>query len=243
MTGTNRLLVCLGVLAGSVAALLLLEFHLRSVPVALPRLLRQPLDRFPKELRSSALAGRFTWVADDSPSPLVTPLYHADEWVGRSYARAGAAGECLLVYLIYSRTGEDRKHHPEYCLRDARRIPEDDKGRLQVALDHEQRRVVQRYRFRTPTPQPTTVYYWHYTLDQQTWRRPGQTWLQAMHQRLKQSSASLTVQVSLTARPEAVARVEQSFLQAMDDALTEHFLPSGARLGCARTPIHYRRID
>ncbi|MCI0464607.1 MAG: EpsI family protein [Gemmataceae bacterium] len=158
--------------------------------------------------------------------------FQADDMLMRLY-RSDASPHPVELYLVHSRAGEDRKHHPEVCLRDVAGAPEDPSARQIVYLDAEQKRPAQRFRFRTGTTEQTTVYYWHYTFSPLP--REGQTFLQALHQRLSRPAPSVTVQVSTLAPPEQLAAVEQTFLPALDAALQAGQLP-------ARTTVGYERL-
>jgi exosortase len=170
--------------------------------------------------QQQAVRARLPFQADD----MLMRLYHSD-----------AIPYPVELYLVHSRVAEDRKHHPEVCLRDVAGAPEDTSARGIVYLDAELKRPAQRFRFRTGTTEHTTVYYWHYTFSPQP--REGQTFLQALHQRLSQPAPSVTVQVSTLAPPEQLAAVENTFLPALDAALQAGQLPARTRVGCERLNI------
>jgi hypothetical protein len=157
-----------------------------------------------------------------------------DQLLVRSYTTAQSPYPVAL-YMIHSRTGEDRKHHPEVCIRDVAGAPEDLKARATVYLDAGRKRPAQRFRFRTGTESYRTVYYWHYTFKAP--EREGMTLLQQIHQQQSRLAPSVTVQVSTLAPPEALPLIERSFLPALDAALERAHLPPKSQVGCNRMAI------
>jgi hypothetical protein len=154
--------------------------------------------------------------------------------VSRQY-QLRRAGLAVGLYMVYSRSADDRKHHPEVCIRDAGGASEELAGRALVPLDESGDRFAQRLRFHTGIAETTTVYYWHYTLEPGA--APGLTTVQRFHQRLSQSAPSITVQVSATAPSGVLGAVEKDFLPLVDATMKEQFLPSRTRVGCDRLPI------
>jgi exosortase len=195
--------------------------------------LRAPFAALPRELQTPTL----TWHGQD-----VSGLdafraklpYPVDDLLYRQYAPK-PAGAPLSLYMVYSRQGDDRKHHPEICIRDASGATEDYDARRQIALDADGARTVMRFRFRTGAGQYTTVYYWHYSLEAPPQR--GQTALRRLYQRQNHPVPSITMQVSLVAEPAELEAVEKGFLVAVDAALRKDHLPATARMGCQRLPI------
>ncbi len=160
--------------------------------------------------------------------------YRADDLLYRIYAPS-PSGAPLYLYLVYSRQGDDRKHHPEICIRDASGATEDFDARKQIPLDASGRRSVMRFRFRTGVGEYTTVYYWHYSLEAPP--QPGQALLRRLYQRQNHPVPSITAQVSLVAAPAETEAVERGFLVAVDAALRAEQLPDTARIGCNRLPM------
>ncbi|HEY7326116.1 MAG TPA: exosortase/archaeosortase family protein [Gemmataceae bacterium] len=202
--------------------------------------LRSSLAELPRELIAYPLGAKEqegVWRGRDLPNldEFRSKLpYRADELVYRQY-EGGSAGPNVFLYMVYSRQGEDRKHHPEVCIRDASGATEDHQSRREVALDAEGQRTVMRFRFRTGINQLTTVYYWHYTLEAP--RREGQTALRRLYQQQNHPVPSVTVQVSLMGGGKELETVEHGFLAAVDSALCRSQLPATARIGCQRLPI------
>jgi hypothetical protein len=92
--------------------------------------------------------------------------------------RRGRAGELNLeadCYVVHGANGEDRKHHPEICVRDVQQIPELPEGRGIVLLGKDPKRPVQRFCFQNGPGEATTLYYWHYTFAPE--KQMQQSWL------------------------------------------------------------------
>jgi hypothetical protein len=141
------------------------------------------------------------------------------------------------LYMVYSRTGEDRKHHPEICIREVAGAPEDVSARGKVPLA-EAGRACQRFRFLGRADQSTVVYYWHYRLPPAPADRSV---VQELHQRLAGSSPSVTVQVTLSGqRPDDLTLVETTLLPALDRAIRAA-TPDGTVVACDRIPIPLAR--
>ena len=245
---SQRLQAAAACLAVGVLAQLGLSWHLRgSEPGSYPDL-RASLRDFPDTLNGNAMLvgtegtpSQMLWFgrdADGLDEFRAKLPYRADDLLYRGYLPA-QGGRPIFVYMIYSRHGEDRKHHPEVCVRDASGATEDAAARRQIALDAHGERWVMRFRFRTGAARFTTVYYWHYTLEAMP--RKGQSFLQALHQRLTQAAPSMTVQVWLDANPDELDVVEKGFLVAVDTTLRHNHLPATARIGCNRLPIALTR--
>lgn len=149
-------------------------------------------------------------------------------------------GDWVRVYMVHSRAGEDRKHHPEICIRDVSGAPEDVAFRVRVPLHAASRAEAQRFRFWTGANRSIVVYYWHYTLEPLTVE--GLSRLQRLHQRLGISPPSVTVQVSTSGEnPEHLAHVERVLLPAVHTVLEQRVLPPTSRCGCDRIPIGLAR--
>lgn len=176
------------------------------------------------------------WTGKEHPGreELLKQVAFADEVLYRYYIPE-RAGPVVQVYAAYSKTGEDRKHHPEICMREAAGKPEDMNFRKIIPLDAEGKQSVQRFRFLTGTSAHTIIYYWHCTFPMKV--EEGQTGLQALHGRLNSRAPSLTVQVSTDASGEDLDLLERTFLPALQSALSESFLPAGTTVGCDRLPI------
>lgn len=149
-------------------------------------------------------------------------------------------GDWVRVYMVHSRAGEDRKHHPEICIRDVSGAPEEVAFRKRVPLEATSRAEAQRFRFWTGTNRSLVVYYWHYTLEPVTVEELSR--LQRLHQRLGISPPSVTVQVSTSGEnPGHLATVEKVLLSALHAAMEHRILPPTSRCGCDRIPIGLAR--
>jgi hypothetical protein len=244
---SQRLMAASACLVIGVFAQLALSWHLRGSEVNPYPDLNAPFQNFPQVLGSAGPIGSDSrrgprlWYGQDAEN--LTEFraklpYQADDLMYRGYAPA-QGGTPLYLYMIYSRQGDDRKHHPEICVRDASGAAEDVGARRRIALDAAGERAVMRFRFRTGAARFTTVYYWHYTLEPMP--RKGQSFLQALHQRVSQAAPSMTAQVWLDASADEQEMVEKGFLVAVDSTLRKDHLPPTARMGCDRLPIALTR--
>lgn len=177
-------------------------------------------------------------VLADQETHLRQRLSFADDLLMRIYRTQ--EGDWVRVYMVYSRAGEDRKHHPEICIRDVSGAPEDVAFRQRVPLNTSGTAEAQRFRFWTGANRSLVVYYWHYTLEPVA--REAQSRLQRWHQRLGISPPSVTVQVSISGEnPDHLAAVEKVLLPALHAAMEQQILPSPNRCGCDRIPIGLAR--
>ncbi len=141
----------------------------------------------------------------------------------------------VQVYMVYSREGTDRDHHPEVCIRDVAGAPEDSAFRKIIFLDKDKTRAVQRFRFQTGTDEYTTVYYWHYTIRPKV--TGNESALQTLHNVVGKRAPSITVQVSTLGRGRALKEIEQDLLPEFDKILRDKLLPDTARMGCNRMRV------
>jgi hypothetical protein len=152
------------------------------------------------------------------------------------HCRAPEQNIDAVCYLVHSADGEDRKHHPDICIRDVQGVPEIEKHGALVDLgDPKLNRKVLRKCFASGQTHTMTVYYWHYTFAPEAQRH--QTWLQMLHQTFSRFPPSVTVQITTTASPEQWPMIEKALLAPLDDHLRLHYLPDGAVMGCDRLPI------
>ncbi|MFO0970112.1 MAG: exosortase/archaeosortase family protein [Gemmataceae bacterium] len=159
------------------------------------------------------------------------------EILSRFYGN-GIARPSVELYMVYSREGEDRKHHPDICMRDVGGMPEAVEKSGPVFLDKEKRRVAMRLCYRVGTNRFTTVYYWHYTFDAN--EAETETVLQRIHRRSRGAAPSITVQVSTMETGTALEAIEKELLPALDGALLRAHLPPGTKIACDRLPISLR---
>jgi hypothetical protein len=234
-----RMALPLGLLLAFVVGEFFFRRHLsRFDEGAYPDLLA-PFAELPMELKSEMGAASFAanWEGvqhGDIDEVRKHLPYQADDLTLRLYKEANT-GVQLQLYMVYSKIGDDRKHHPEICIRDVSGAPEELSFRKTIELDAEGTRRVQRFRFVTGSSTRTTVYYWHYTFPPIA--QPERDWLQTIHLQLRHPSPSMTVQIATAAPPIGLDLIEQSFLRAVDGALKSRHLPPSALCGCDRLPI------
>lgn len=163
-------------------------------------------------------------------------LLYADQHLQRVYWHPGRR-QMVSVWLVYSRKGEDRGHHPEVCMAVAGR-PEDVAGRAELPLPGHPA-PVQQYRFGTQGNRQW-VYYWHYTLlPEQT---TGLSDLQRFYQRLHKRPASLTLEVFAPETSEDDGRQAREFVALLDSAIQSHLGGNPVR-GSRRTPVTVIRTE
>jgi hypothetical protein len=241
LTGRLRLIVvCLALLGCAEWAL---RRHVSAVGGQCYPDLQLPLRDLPLELNGdpSPHGTAANWRGEEHPaySELRKQLtFEVDEVFFRLYQER-TSGSLVQLYMVYSKVGDDRKHHPEICIRDVSGAAEDLAGRKRIALDADGRRLAQRFRFRTSSSTMTTVYYWHYTFPPLPDER--RDWLQTLHLLLSSPSPSLTVQITTTAPPAELEGIERSLVAQIDATMCARHLPSGALIGCDRLPIGLSR--
>jgi hypothetical protein len=233
------LVVAAALLAVGVAAQFALAAHIRVAGELSYPPLAGPFESLPLVLNDPA-TGRPAWAGQDMTevrdATRAKLPFRADDLLFRMYQNTN--GAVVQLYMVHSRAGEDRKHHPEICIRDVSGAPEDVTFRGQVPLNEST--SAQRFRFQTGATRCAVVYYWHYTPAPAA--NPGQTRLQTLHQRVGVTAPSVTVQVSVgTDDPRTLDAVEKQLLPALDLAARERILPPGSETGCNRIPISLAR--
>ncbi len=237
MSLAGRLIACAVAIGLAAASSSLLTAHLAAGSEGVFVPLRAALETFPIDL---ALPDGTACKGQEHPGrpDLMKQVPFADEVVYRYYTSASPGG-VFLMYAAHSRTGEDRKHHPEVCLREAAGTPEDISARLLVPLRDDGKAFAQRFRFQTGITGTMNLYYWHYTLPHD--RAGGRSALQSLHARLIASAPSITCQASSYATGEDLERFERETLPAIDAAFRAGPLPDGTAVGCDRIPITFLR--
>ncbi len=215
---------------------MVLKVHLSAAgPESFPSM-QQPLAVLPTKF-GTAWHGQDRSDAADVRTKLP---FVPDDLVFRDYRLAGT-NLVVQVYAVYSRVGEDRKHHPEICIREVTGAPEELAERRVIALDPDEKmkRAAQRFVFRTASVERTTVYYWHYAFLAPT---TNNSFLQTLHQRLEQHIPSLTIEVlTTTDDPRELQAIEDGLLPALDAALVANCLPSTALVDANRLPVALNR--
>jgi hypothetical protein len=242
MTQARSLKLAAGCLALGLVGQYALAWHLQQ-PDACPGL-KASLEQFPLEIEALPEKGAAgngeqppSWKGKDCADLETFRAqlpYTADSLVWRRY-QPTRSGPVIDLYLVHTRDGSDRKHHPEVCIREVAGAPEDPAGRMVIYLDRNLQRPVQRFRFRLGATVHATVYYWHYSLE--GLQRDRLSFLQKLNRRLSLPVPSVTAQVSLFGRTEDEELVEQRVLPAVDASLRDSLLPPTARIGCDRLPI------
>lgn len=213
-----------------------LYLHVRSADSTYYPIARGDFAQIPLRFDSDASSG-VSWVGielDEIREQTRTKLpFPIDDLLYRGYQSSNRSA-VAQVYMVHSRTGEDRNHHPEICIREVSGAPEDRSSRAEIRLSADGRRA-QRFRFLTGAGRTIMVYYWHYSFRPE---RPASSPFQALYQRVGTSAPSITVQVTASGDdPTAVRLIEQTLLPRLDAAMQERVLPDGTAVGCDRTPI------
>ena len=97
--------IAVAFLAAGLAGQELLRAHLTEVPLPAPAELQLPLAGLPRKIGP--------WQAEDLP--LAADAQYADEHLKRRYHHP-ERNQSLVLWAVYARDGEDRKHHPEVCM-------------------------------------------------------------------------------------------------------------------------------
>lgn len=206
------------------AAVTALEFGRRYLEAAGPLAevaLARPLARLPLALDE--------WRGVDEPIDDRRLLY-ADEHVQRTYRHTQRA-QALSVWLVYSREGADRGHHPEVCMRVAGK-PEDARARREFRVD-ELGAPIQQYRYGRPGD-CQWVFYWYYTLPPPDDPRTDR--LQRLYQRLHKRPSSVTLEVFAPERSPDDVRYVEDFVRRLDETVRPHLGPTAVR-GSRRLPV------
>ncbi len=209
----TRWTLVLVLLGSGVLGQFALRRHLAAAGEPAPQSLQKPLAELPLVLRD--------WHGQDQridPERVI-----GDEVLRRSYRR-DPGGTTADVWLVYSRKGEDRLHHPEVCMAVAGQV-EDPAGREAVAVPGHAA-PVQQYRFGSGRTQQL-VYYWHYTLP--TAARGQLDALQLIHQHLLWRPASVTIEVFAPERSPDDRERAQDLVRQIDAALQSHLPPKAVR--------------
>lgn len=237
MSLNARLLVAAAILGLGLLARVGLRIHLNASGANTYPFMEKPLEEFPLQLATTRKDDSTVWKGVDAGNleRFKQDLpYKVDGLLFRFYSTA-AFPLPVQLYAVHSREGEDRKHHPEICIRDVTGAPEDFAARQILYLDGDEKRPVQRFQFETGTQQAITVYYWHYTFEPMGGQQ--QSFLQYLHQKLGTPAPSITVQISCHAPHDRLKQIEELFLPAVDELMRKEHLPSRSWMACNRLPI------
>jgi exosortase len=240
-TPSRGLFAGAAVLGVAVAGQFALAAHLREAGELSYPTLDRKLESLPLSVADPA-TGRPAWTGLDlseARDAIRAKLpYAADDLLVRAYRNAD--GAVAQLYMVHSRVGEDRKHHPEICIRDVSGAPEDLNFRKRVPLQPGGEGEAQRFKFQTGVGRVSVVYYWHYTFKPTP--LADQTALQTLHQRVGVAAPSVTVQLTTwTDDPKTLEAVERQLLPALDAAARGGVMPPGTEAGCTRIPIALAR--
>src|SRR5262245_56418325 len=115
---TRRLLLANACLAIGLLGQLLLQWHLASAEETPFPPLTKPLARL-SLLLPVAGESKSRWQGAEAPGREQRRgqlKFDVEEMVWRTYQKQGTP-LALNLYMVYTRDGEDRKHHPEICIR------------------------------------------------------------------------------------------------------------------------------
>ena len=215
-----RCWIVLAVLAGGLAGQELLRAHLTGVPLPAPAELRLPLAALPRQIGP--------WEAEDLP--LTEQIQYADEHLKRRY-HLSERDQSLVLWAVYARDGEDRKHHPEVCMAVAGR--QEERQARQTFDPGGPGGLVQQYLYRGLAG-GEWIFYWHYTLPIRL--EPNLDALQRAYQRSRCRASSVTLEVFAAARTPQDLEAVQQFVRDLDTAVRGH-VGSEAVRGSERLPV------
>ncbi len=242
MTLTTRLLLAAGILGLAVVAQYALQWHLDAAPQGVYPELADRLEALPMTLGETSDPATLSWQGVESGRVEAIRKrldFEVNGILSREYYPV-PGGPAVDLYMVYSRSAGDRKHHPEICMREASGYQQDFKADGIVYLDKEQKRPVQRMAFHTGSGVKTTVYYWHYSFEPAN--TAGLSFLQLLQQKLSSPVPSITVQVASTAPlADLKEAVEKGFLPLLDTTMQQSFVPFPNRVGCDRLPVSFVR--
>lgn len=199
----------------------LLRRHVEAAGPLMDMPLQIALDDLPLELGD--------WRGQDRPIEDERALY-ADQHLQRTYQHTQRP-QSLTLWIVYSRDGEDRGHHPEVCMAVAGK-PEDTAGRRTCVVPGHPV-PVQQYRFGRPGDQQL-VFYWHYTLPPPD--RAEVDSIQRSYQQLRRRPSSVTLEVFAPEFSDEDAEFARQFVSLVDAAIQQHVGPSAIR-GSQRLPV------
>jgi hypothetical protein len=204
-----------------------LQAHLKAGELAEPQELRRPLAALPETLGPWSIAPG----SGMAPPQAGTP----DEVLDRLYVlnEGPLAGLDGQAWMVYSRGGLDRLHHPRICYLVAGYV-EEAAGRATLPLEGRPA-PVERFGFRRGGSR-CHVFYWHYTLESPP--AAGLSLVQRIHQRQTHRLPSVTIQVFTSGQTPAQLGTVADLVRRVDAGLQE-CLPPGARMGSDLLPIRY----
>src|SRR4051794_17982842 len=129
MTTASRIWLSAGFLGAALAVQAVLLLHMALGPSNSYPDLRQPFDELPTSLRAESASSEvpeWVFVSHPAEKEIRSRLPFVPVDLSFRYCQAGdLVAEC---YIVHSANGEDRKHHPDICIREVQRLPEDKTG-------------------------------------------------------------------------------------------------------------------
>jgi exosortase len=216
---SGRMATITGVLTLLAVSQWLLVWHVRNVNAANQEYLRAPLADLATSLGD--------WSGSDRPITNPEWLY-ADQHLNREYHEA-SSGQSAALWLAYSASGTDRKHHPEICQSVAGKTED---LRFHQTLDlKDGAGPIQQFRF-LGISESERVLYWHYTFP--TAAQSDWTWVQQIYFRTHFRPASVTVEVTA---PENGPVQLTEFARRLDIALRHEIVGPSAKRGSERLQV------
>ena len=221
----TRSLIVLVTTLGSLALQLGLWWHVKAAgELEDVALLRSLADSMPKQFGD--------WVGEDLEVAEIAQ--YGDDYFKRAYVNQ-KNGQQLSLWMVYSKTGEDRGHHPEICLTGAG-MAEDERARGKVEVPGHAA-PIQQYLYGRPGSSQW-IYYWYYTLKSP--QKPGQSDLQQLYQKMQRRESSVTLEVFAPRMTQDSEQFAREFVVAVDKHMQGQ-LPKSAVRGSQRSPV--KRVD
>jgi hypothetical protein len=236
MTTTSRLRLSIGLLGAALAVQTGLLAHMSYGPTNTYEPLRKSFAALPTSLRTEsggAAPSEWSFVPLPAEKEIRKKLPFVPVDLTFRHCRAADRNVEAACYIVHTENGEDRRHHPEICIRDVQGLPEDASGRHVVPIGDD--RNVQRICFARTRSDITTIYYWHYTVLPEV--QDGQSWLQVLYQTFSRTPPSVTVQVSTNVGRDQWPAIEKTLLVSLDRQLRNDHLPPRVKMGHDRLPI------
>lgn len=226
MSFTSRAILALVLLGAALLCQTALLWHLSAAgptpDIALPRKLGEIMpmqigDWQGEELEVSELAS------------------YGDDHLKRVYVDA-KTGQQVVLWMVYSKDGLDRGHHPEICTQ-VSGMAEDPSGQDSVLhLEKQHPAAIHQFLYRRGNDSQW-IYYWHYTLKPPP--DDGVTQLQRKYQLNHNRYSSMTLEVFAPNAAPISRELAIDFVKLVDSTLQADLPPHAVR-GSDRKPV--RRI-
>lgn len=191
------------------------------------------LDTFPGRIGD--------WEGEDVP--IDNPAYlYGDAHIMRRF-RHRRSGRAVTLWIAHSKTGSDRWHNPEVCMR-AIGMLEDESARSNIELgqraDQKKEPAVQHFRFYRPGQSlGQSVYYWHFTIPPREWDMDGKNglrWWERAYWAARRKPESITLEVFADETGAGGREDVEAFVADVDFQLRRR-IPLNAIRGMARAPV------